>query len=154
MSSRAEITEMTTEQAMLIDRKERAPETLSEEHEMYQENIIDHYKNPCNKQALPSCSVCHSNVNPLCGDQITIYANIHEGLVTHITFTGQGCAISQAAASILTETFQGRTVPDLQSFTSDDMLKLLGIPISTVRRKCALLAFATLQQGIASWHSK
>ena len=145
---------LTAEQAALVDRSEVTNGMLTEEQEIYKENIIDHYKNPRNKVALPACTICQNNVNPLCGDQITMYFDIQGGMIQQLSFTGQGCAISQAAASMLTEEFHGKTLAEVQSFTLENMLKLLGIPISPARKKCAFLALTTIHQGVQSWRLK
>lgn len=134
----------------LINRNEIAAGPLTEEQEIYKENILDHYKHPRNKRQLAGV-ICQRNVNPLCGDQIIMYLDIHKNMLKTITFMGQGCAISQAAASMLTEELYGKTIVEVQAFTSEDMLGLLGIPVSPVRQKCALLALTTVQQGVHTW---
>ena len=88
--------------------------------------------------------------NPLCGDRITLMLALDPaGTVTDVAFTGRGCAISQASASLLTDTLRGRTADDLTRLGKDDVLDLLGIEISPARLKCALLSLDTLQRALS-----
>ena len=116
---------------------------------IYQENILDHYKNPRNFGKIENASVHHHEYNPLCGDKIDIFLIIDESKkVVDVKFQGSGCAISQASASMLTEEIKGKSVEELKSFTKENILKMLGIPISPVRLKCALLSLDTLKNSI------
>ena len=119
-----------------------------EEQEMYKENIIDHYKNPHNKHVLLSATHSVRELNPLCGDEITLYLEIKEGLMSDISFIGSGCAISQAASSMLTDFVKGKTVQEIKLVTKEDVLNLLGIPISFARLKCATLCLCALQNVV------
>src|SRR6185295_15214397 len=83
--------------------------------------------------------------NPLCGDRITLQIGISDGVVERVGFTGRGCAISQASASLLTDEIKGKPVADVAAFRADDLLDLLGIDISPARLKCAMLSHETLQ---------
>jgi nitrogen fixation protein NifU and related proteins len=116
------------------------------EQEMYKENILDHYKNPRNKQEMERYSIKHTGHNPLCGDKITLFLKVKEGKVVDISFAGEGCAISQASASLLTEFVQGKTLEEVKQLSEGDIYNLLGIPISHARQKCALLSLQTLQE--------
>jgi nitrogen fixation protein NifU and related proteins len=115
--------------------------------ELYHENILDYYKNPRNK-----CSIEHTNaareLNPLCGDELTIYLNLVEGIVTKASFEGEGCAISQAAISMLTEKLVGMNVEDMEKLGKEEIFGLLGIPISYTREKCALLSLKVLHKSL------
>ncbi len=116
---------------------------------MYQENILDHYKIPRNFGKIENASVHHHEYNPLCGDKIDLYLVIDENKkVTDVKFNGQGCAISQASASMLTEQIKGKSIDKLKKMTKEDILEMLGIPISPVRLKCALLSLDTLKNSI------
>jgi nitrogen fixation NifU-like protein len=87
--------------------------------------------------------------NPLCGDRLTLALTFSDdGRVEDVAFTGRGCAISQASASMLTDDIRGRTVAELEALRSDDVLRLLGIEISPARLKCALLSLDTLQHAL------
>jgi nitrogen fixation protein NifU and related proteins len=132
-------------------------------HEMYKENVMDHYKNPRNKGILKDCSVKHKEVNPLCGDEITIYlliddnggANeknegtiIEKQIIKDVKFEGHGCAISQASISLLTDYIKEMTIKEVTNLSKDDILSLLGIQITHNRMKCALLSLKTVQVGL------
>ena len=83
--------------------------------------------------------------NPLCGDRITLMVGVKDGVVERVGFTGRGCAISQASASLLTDEIKGKPLKDVASFRADDLLDLLGIDISPARLKCAMLSHESLQ---------
>src|SRR5919199_5730676 len=87
--------------------------------ELYKEVILDHYKSPRNKRDLPGAEFSCSKNNPLCGDQITIHAHLDDGRVAEVTFEGQGCSISQASASMLTEAVTGRTIHDAAELAAE-----------------------------------
>ena len=87
--------------------------------------------------------------NPLCGDRITLQLGIKDGVVERVGFTGRGCAISQASASLLTDEVKGKPVDEVAAFRADDLLDLLGIEISPARLKCAMLSHDTLQKALA-----
>ena len=123
--------------------------SLTEEEEIYKENILDHYKHPHNKGSLKEHTFKHSELNPTCGDEITLYLDIKNNKVTEVSFEGHGCAISQASASLLTDELKGKTVEQLKKLTKDDVYKLLGIPISVTRIKCALLPWMTFEEAMA-----
>ena len=116
---------------------------------IYQENIIDHYKNPRNFGKIENASVHHHEKNPLCGDELGIFLVIDKNnKIADVKFNGHGCAISQASASMLTEEIKGKSIHELSLMTKENILKMLGIPISPVRLKCALLSLDTLKNGI------
>jgi nitrogen fixation NifU-like protein len=118
--------------------------------DMYREVILEHYKHPHNAGALEHPDVSHEDNNPLCGDRIRIDLQIADGIITDVRFQGRGCAISQASASLLTDEIKGQPVEAITSFSKDDMLDLIGIPLdkNPVRIKCALLALKTLKTGV------
>ena len=116
---------------------------------MYQENILDHYKNPRNFGKIENASVHHHEYNPLCGDEIDIYLIIDQNKkIIDIKFSGKGCAISQASSSMLSEEIKGKKIDELKKLTKENILNMLGIPISPVRLKCALLSLDTLRNSI------
>jgi len=117
--------------------------------QIYQENILDHYKSPRNHGKIENPSVHHHEYNPLCGDEIEMFLIIDKNKkVVDIKFQGHGCAISQASASMLTEEAKGKGVDDIKKLTKENILEMLGIPISPVRLKCALLSLDTLKNSI------
>lgn len=122
--------------------------TLSEEEELYKENILDHYKHPHNKQKLEKYTCSHREFNPLCGDEITIFVSVKKSVIDNISFQGNGCAISQASASMLTDSIKGKTVEEVKRLGPWDVFNLLGIRISHTRSKCALLSLKTIQTAL------
>jgi nitrogen fixation NifU-like protein len=110
--------------------------------------IIEHYKNPQNFGHLENPDIVHEEGNPSCGDQIRIELKIDDNTITDVRFSGKGCAISQAAASILTEEIKGKTLDEVKQFDKQKMLDLLGIEVSAMRLKCALLALKVVKAGI------
>ena len=121
---------------------------MSEWDELYRENILDHYKHPRNQGTLDHPDVTYEDANPLCGDKLRMDFRIKDGKIDAVRFTGQGCSISQAAASMLCERIEGRTLDEVKKLTRDDILEMLGIELGPVRLKCALLALKTLKAGV------
>ncbi len=121
---------------------------------VYQEELLDHYENPSNYGTLPNPDISHEEDNPLCGDKIRIDLMVEDDIVTEVCFSGYGCTISQAAASMLTEEIEGKTLAEIKQLSKDDILDMIGIPLGPVRLKCALLALKVLKAGaygITSW---
>ena len=116
--------------------------------DLYREVILDHNRNPRNKGTLDPADYSYEDVNPLCGDEVRIDLRVADDRVTEIRFSGRGCAISQASASILTEMVEGRPLDEVKALTKDDLLDELGIPLSPARLKCALLGLKVLKAGI------
>jgi len=114
------------------------------------EYLLDHYKNPRNHGKLLNPDVSHEEGNPSCGDVIRIDLKITDNKVEEVRFSGKGCAISQAAASILTEMVIDKDLDDIKKINKDDMLGALGITLSPVRLKCGLLALKVLRSGVYS----
>ena len=118
--------------------------------DLYRDEILEHYRRPHNFGTLEHPDLSYEGANPLCGDRMTLMLDLDEGgTVTDVAFTGRGCAISQASASLLTDTLRGRTTTELGRLAKDDVLELLGIEISPARLKCALLSLDTLQRALA-----
>ncbi len=112
--------------------------------ELYQEELLDHYKYPRNYGTLPQPDVCTEILNPSCGDQISLQACFDNDSLAQVRFQGKGCVISQAAASLLTQAAVGVSLSVLEQYTKDDMLALLNIPLGPTRLRCALLALEAL----------
>ncbi len=133
--------------------------------DIYKEVILDHYKSPRNKRELPGAELqCHAN-NPLCGDEITVFAHLDGEIVQEVTFQGAGCSISQSSASMMTEAVTGRGVDDAKSLAADfrgmmagevepdedrfgDLVALKGVVKYPIRIKCAVLAWDVLQEAL------
>ena len=116
--------------------------------ELYQQMIMDHNKNPKNFRAMPDAGRVAEGHNPLCGDDLTIEIAVVDGKVSDVRFSGVGCAISVASASMLTDEIKGKSVEAVMQMTKDDVLELLQIPIGPVRLKCALLSLETVQKAV------
>jgi nitrogen fixation NifU-like protein len=113
--------------------------------DLYRDYILEHYRRPHNFGVLEQPTATFEGANPLCGDRITMQLHVDDGVVTDVGFTGRGCAISQASASLLTDEIKGKPVGDVADFAATDLLDLLGIEISPARLKCAMLSFDSLQ---------
>ncbi len=116
--------------------------------EIYKQHILNLYTNPHNKEEMLDPDIRMPAKNVSCGDSFILYLKIHEGVITDATFSGVGCAISQAAASLLTDALKNKTVEEARMITEDTVYKLLGIPISIGREKCALLLFTGLKEAL------
>jgi len=122
-----------------------------DEEELYQEHILDHYEDPYHRGRCRRRTHCHEDDNPLCGDRVEMSLHIDDaGSFREVYFDGEGCCISQAAASMLVEKFDGRTVEEVKRFTADDMLALFGVRLTPNRQKCCLLPWRVLQAAIYS----
>ena len=122
---------------------------------MYMENILDHYKNPQNKGKLTNAQIANKEKNPSCGDEIEVTATINNNNhITDIKFDGQGCAISQAAISMVTEEVKGKDIEEILKLKKENVLELLGIDIVPMRVKCAMLGLRVLQRGILKFEGK
>ena len=116
--------------------------------DIYQQQIIEHYKNPHNKKVLLSPTFQARQVNSLCGDEIEVFLITNGESITDIGFTGQGCAISQASASMFTDYIKGKTLKEVRELPETIIYDLLGFTLTPARQRCALLAFQTVQQAL------
>lgn len=116
--------------------------------DMYRENILDHYQNPRNYGTLDDPDITYEDDNPLCGDVIRLDLKLDDqDRVTEVFFSGEGCAISLASASMLTEEILGKTLEEVRQIGTEEVLDLLGIQLGPVRIKCALLSLKVLKAG-------
>ena len=117
--------------------------------DLYREQIIDRYKNPRMRGKLDPHDFSYEDDNPLCGDRIRVDLRLGEdGRVSEAAFSGEGCAISQASADLLTEAVVGKTLDEIKALSKDDVLDLLGIELGPVRLKCALLSLKVIKAGV------
>lgn len=115
---------------------------------MYREHILDHYKHPRNFGEWKTCTVQHKELNPVCGDQLSFQLNLDaKGVVTDVHFSGQGCAISIASASLISDEIKGKTISQVNQLSSDTVQELLGISLSPSRLKCAMLSLDTVKNA-------
>lgn len=116
--------------------------------ELFRENILEHHKHPRCHGTMENPDATFEDANPLCGDRIRMDFRIADGVLQEVRFSGQGCSISQAAASMLCEHVQGLPLERIKELGREDVLEMLGIELGPVRLKCALLALKTLKAGI------
>lgn len=117
--------------------------------EMYQDNILDHYENPSHRGTLDHPTFAVRDLNPLCGDEVCIQVRLDDaGRLAAIRFEGKGCVISLAAASMLMEEVEGKTLDEVKKMGRQDMLDLLGVPLTMMRMKCAMLSLRALEKAI------
>ena len=117
--------------------------------DLYRDYILEHYRRPHNFGVIDSPSVTQEGSNPLCGDRLTLQLRVRGGVIDGVGFTGRGCAISQASASLLTDEIKGKPITKAAGMAGQDVLDLLGIEISPARMKCAMLSLETLQGALA-----
>jgi len=116
--------------------------------DIYAENILEHFRHPRNKGTLTGATVKHEEANHACGDTVAISLQIKNGKILRTQWEGTGCAISQAAMSLLSERLVGMNIETAAQLHKKDVLELLGIPVSTRRMKCALLCLHTLKNAL------
>jgi nitrogen fixation NifU-like protein len=123
---------------------------MSEFDQLYREVILDHYKNPRGHGLIENADAEAEGQNPLCGDEVSIYVAFDKDgdTIEDVKFSGRGCAISQAATSMLTEMVKGRSAAEVATLPRDDLLDEIGIPLTPVRLKCALLGLSTLKLAL------
>jgi nitrogen fixation NifU-like protein len=118
--------------------------------QLYREVILDHYKNPRGHGALEHPDAHAEGQNPLCGDEVDIYVAFGEDgeTIEEVKFEGRGCAISQAATSMLTEMVRGRKAAEVAALPKEELLEEIGIPLTPVRLKCAILGLGVLKVAL------
>jgi nitrogen fixation protein NifU and related proteins len=123
---------------------------MSELEELYREVILDHYKNPRGHGELEDPDASAEGQNPLCGDEVSIFVAFGPDgeTIKDVRFRGRGCAISQASTSMLMEMVKGRTASDVAAMERDELLAEVGIPLTPVRLKCALLGLGVLKVAL------
>ena len=118
--------------------------------DLYREVILDHYKNPRGHGVIEGADAQAEGLNPLCGDEVAIYVAFGEDgeTIDEVKFSGRGCAISQAATSMLMEMVEGRTATEIGELSKDELLEEIGIPLTPVRLKCAILGLGVLKVAL------
>ncbi len=113
---------------------------------LYREIILEHWQHPQNYGVIKNADIDVQDNNPLCGDEIRITGKIKDGKLIKIAFTGEGCAVSKASASLFTEKIKGMKIDDIKKITPEEVLEEVGISLTPARMKCALLVYTTLEK--------
>ena len=123
---------------------------MSDLEQMYREVILDHYKNPHGHGLIEDADAHAEGMNPLCGDEVTVSVKFAADgeTIEQVGFEGRGCAISQAATSMLTEMVKGRKAADVAALPKEDLLEEIGIPLTPIRLKCAILGLGVLKVAL------
>jgi nitrogen fixation NifU-like protein len=123
---------------------------MSEFDEIYREVILDHYKNPRGHGVIEGADAEAEGLNPLCGDEVSIYVQFADDgeTIDEVKFSGRGCAISQASTSMLMEMVKGRKASEIAELPKDKLLEEVGIPLTPIRLKCALLGLGVLKVAL------
>ncbi len=118
--------------------------------QLYREVILDHYKNPRGHGVIEDADAFAEGMNPLCGDEVSIYVSFMEDgdTIEDVKFSGRGCAISQAATSMLMEMVKGHKASEIAVLPRDELLEEIGIPLTPIRLKCALLGLGVLKVAL------
>ena len=116
--------------------------------DLYRDNILDHAKHPRCHGTIENPDVTFEDANPLCGDRLRMDFRIRDGRLEQVRFSGVGCSISQASASMLCEAIEGKTLDEIKKLGREDVLEMLGLDLGPVRLKCALLALKTVKAGV------
>ena len=118
--------------------------------DMYREVILDHYKNPRGHGVIEDADAQAEGLNPLCGDEVTIYVQFEDDgeTIDDVKFSGRGCAISQASTSMLMEMVKGRKAEEIAALPKEELLEEIGIPLTPIRLKCALLGLGVLKVAL------
>ncbi|MDE1868630.1 MAG: SUF system NifU family Fe-S cluster assembly protein [Candidatus Micrarchaeota archaeon] len=122
--------------------------------DIYAEEIVSHYEHPHNKGEITDASVSQHNYNPVCGDEMTMYLMINDGIVSDVKFKGVGCAISMATASMLTDFIKGKTLKEIEGMGINTIIDLIGIDPGPARLKCATLSLRTLKEAVFVYEHK
>ena len=116
--------------------------------DLYRDNILDHAKHPRCQGTIENPDATYEDANPLCGDRLRMDFRIRDGRLEQVRFSGTGCSISQASASMLCEAIEGKTLDEIKNLGREDVLEMLGLDLGPVRLKCALLALKTVKAGV------
>jgi nitrogen fixation NifU-like protein len=118
---------------------------------VYREHVLDHYRHPHNEGILEDADISWELDNPVCGDLVRFDVRLEDGRVSETRFSGRGCVICMASASMLTDEILGKSVEELELMADEDVFRMLGVTLGPVRAKCGLLPLRVLQEGIERW---
>lgn len=117
---------------------------------IYQDLVLDHYRNPRNQGKLAKATHHSEANNPTCGDKLQMDIIVRNDIIEDVRFSGSGCAISQASASLLTEYVKKKPIQEALAIAPEDILELLGVTLSPARLKCGLLSLETLKKTLSN----
>ena len=124
------------------------------DRQAYIENLLDYYQNPRNKGRIEDATVSVSGGNPGCGDVVTMYVTIENGVAKQVSFEGQGCTISQAGASMVAEKYEGAPLEEIERASTDDMIDEMGREVVVSRVRCAAVGIGTLKGAIQQYRKQ
>lgn len=124
------------------------------DRQAYIENLIDYYQNPRNKGRLEDATVSASGGNPGCGDVVTMYLKVRDGIAEEVRFEGEGCTISQAGASMVAEKYEGKPLEEIEAANTDDMIDEMGREVVTSRIRCASVGIGTLKGTVQEYRKR
>jgi len=116
--------------------------------DLYKEQLLDHYQNPHNFKILDDATHEAYAVNPLCGDDITIFLKVQNQLIEDISFQSQSCLVTMATASIITDFLKGKSIDEVNSLTIERIIEMLGTPLTSSRQQCALVVVTAVQKAL------
>lgn len=120
--------------------------------DLFRETILEHYRHPRCRGTMDAPDAAYEDSNPLCGDRVRMEVRIRDGHISEVRWSGQGCSISQASASMLCEHIEGKPLEEVKALSRTDVCEMLGIELGPVRLKCAMLALKTLKAGVYGLH--
>jgi nitrogen fixation NifU-like protein len=123
-------------------------------NQLYQAELMDHYKNPRNKKKLQAPDFSSGVFNPSCGDNVSFEGIVKDNKLVEVAFQGSGCVISQATASMLSESIKNQDIDKLQELNQQDILNLVKINLGPARLRCGLISLEALQHGLDSWQER
>jgi nitrogen fixation protein NifU and related proteins len=121
---------------------------------LYQEILMDHYRNPRNSGTLEQPNFCAEQRNSSCGDEVIFMGIVRDNILVDVAFQGKGCVVSQATASILSEQVKNKTLDVILVLDKDDLIAMLGMSLGPVRLLCALLSLTALQNGVREYKAR
>lgn len=119
--------------------------------DLYQEELMDIFKNPHNRGKLAGATVSSSKKNPMCGDNLSLDLRIEDGVIKDAKFDGSACSVSVISASIMTDFLIGKKLSEVRKITKDDLLKMINLNLTTSRVACATLIFTALEDAIKKY---
>jgi len=119
--------------------------------DIYREEFLEVFKNPMNEGKLDNPSIVEHGVNEACGDEMDLYLKIENGIVADASFTAKACSVATVSSALLTDEIKGKKVSEIKKFSKEDLLKLIGINLTTSRIKCATLPLETLHKSLENY---